>query len=361
MNYGLIAYKYVSILKNFSFTSIPKDFKKNENLNLKNKIIFTSNEDTINLYKIDPDGKNKEKIINSFVPYYEIFFTPNLDKIVFEKNNTIESNKDIYVINNDGSSSINLIENNLDSFDPDISPNGKEIVFSSKKEEQKLINTDIYKVNIDGTALKKLTEYPLSEEKAKWSPDNKKILFLSGDRDSFEKSDLNKIKDNLYDLPRQIYLMDSDGDNEIKLTNSSYSIKNAIWSRNGKYILFISVPELYVMNNDGTNQIQLTNLKSPIYDPDWSPDNEKIVFQAGEDLYIIKRDGTNLIKLADHEVTTGKNENTFYFHPLWSPDGTKIIFTSSRWGGTYYDIYTINSDGTDPKHITNGELVNWKN
>ena len=110
--------------------------------------------------------------------------------------------------------------------------------------------------------------------------------------------------------------------------------------------------EIYIMNTDGTNQINLTNSPATDWYPDWSPDGEKIIFGSysdpnnphDEDIWVINADGTNMKRLTD----TPSGWSDF---AAWSPDGTKIAFCSNRDGTQ--DIYIMNADGSGITRITN--------
>jgi hypothetical protein len=74
--------------------------------------------------------------------------------------------------------------------------------------------------------------------------------------------------------------------------------------------------EIYVMDADGTNQVRLTN--NSVYDahPAWSPDGTKIVFTRSsgdnDDVWVMNADGTGERQLTD---TPGIYE----FGPAWQP------------------------------------------
>ena len=100
------------------------------------------------------------------------------------------------------------------------------------------------------------------------------------------------------------------------------------------------------MNSDGANQLNVTN--SPAGDgwPCWSPDGTKIAFVSSRDgdmeIYVVNADGSGLTKLTDNSAWDGG--------PTWSPDGTQIAFQSKRDGD--YRVYVMDAAGTDQTRLT---------
>ena len=112
------------------------------------------------------------------------------------------------------------------------------------------------------------------------------LFFLFFLPDLFSQESPFSLKDKLYKQTNivftsyrngnmDIYVMNSDGSNETRLTNNPAWDGCLSWSPDGKKIAFASYrdgnDEIYVMNLDGSEQINLTN--NPAYDgyPNWSP------------------------------------------------------------------------------------------
>ena len=84
--------------------------------------------------------------------------------------------------------------------------------------------------------------------------------------------------------------------------------------------------EIYVMDADGNNPQRLTDSPADDWFPSWSPDGERIVFSSERDgnfeIYLMDADGENPRRLTNHPDRD--------FWPSWSPDGKRIAFASNR-------------------------------
>jgi len=66
------------------------------------------------------------------------------------------------------------------------------------------------------------------------------------------------------------------------------------------------------------------------------------------DIYVMNSDGSNPRKLTDNHYNT---------YISWSPDGAKIAFTSDMSGN--FEIYVMNSDGSNLTRLTNNSADDW--
>lgn len=189
---------------------------------------------------------------------------------------------------------------------------------------------EIYVMDSDGANLVRLTNNPDSDIAPAWSPDRQRVAF-SSDRDG----------------NYEIYLMNADGTEQTRLTHHKANDWSPDWSPDGQRIVFASsdsnnASTLYITNTAGGELQYLTNGRSPA----WSPDGRRIVYVSG-------RGDDSTIKMIDLERKnrTGLNNNNIAgITPAWSPDGQKIVFSSNSIGND--EIYLMNAAGTRPKRLT---------
>jgi len=243
---------------------------------------------------------------------------------------TQTGNKEIYVMDWDGHNPLLLTRNGSINMNPDFSPDGRDIIFTSYKRG----NPDLYRRALSNTA-----EIALSNRKGlnitgTWSPDGSMIaLALSKDGDA------------------EIYTLAKDGGNPVRLSVSHALEVYPTWSPDGKQIAFVSdrlgKPQIFVMNADGGNVRRLTTSGSYNVNPRWSPKGDRIAYsrsQGGFQIYSIRADGTG-----DTQLTSeGNNEN-----PSWSPDGRFITFSSKRGNGQ--GVYIMRADGSGQISISQGK------
>ena len=124
---------------------------------------------------------------------------------------------------------------------------------------------ELYRMDPDGSNTIRLTHNEGAEYFAVVTLDGSKVVYV-----------LDSGKD------RQIYTMDADGSRQRQITHEGETNEFPRWSPNGKRITFISDRdgnrEVYVMNADGSDQKRLTNTEWEESDTKWSPDGKKIAY-----------------------------------------------------------------------------------
>lgn len=152
----------------------------------------------------------------------------------------------------------------------------------------------------------------------------------------------------------RIYRMRSDGTNVRRLRDTATSAKPMpSWSPSGRKIVFRGRDGLRKMRAaDGSRVERITRVseEEPVWladkAPVWSPTGGRIAFVRGDDIYSVSSDGTNERRLTDTEsVTEGP--------PDWSPDGEEVVFGVFDFHGpTNYEIHVMDADGSDERTLT---------
>ena len=160
-----------------------------------------------------------------------------------------------------------------------------------------------------------------------------------------------------YDFDGDVWVANIDGSDPVNVSNTiGFTEGRPSLSSDGARIVYQrdegSLLDVFVMNVDGSGTTNLTPGTDASNDgePEWSPDGTRIVFgsdRTGDvDLYTMASDGSDVVKLTD-----GSNNRT----ARWSPDGQRIVFTrflDPSAGGTDFELFVINSDGTGLTQIT---------
>jgi Tol biopolymer transport system component len=143
----------------------------------------------------------------------------------------------------------------------------------------------------------------------------------------------------------EIFTIDSDGNNEMNVTNSPSADLWPSWSPDGEQIVFTSEWAIYVIDMDGNNRECLT-LENGGQFPAWSPDGRTIAYTSASRLFTMSIDGANSKQVISirmsSQSTNPKPERQFC--PAWFPDSKRLAFASDMTG--VWEIYSVNIDGS---------------
>lgn len=155
---------------------------------------------------------------------------------------------------------------------------------------------------------------------------------------------------------KELYLMDYDGGNAMRLTEDRSLSLSPEWSSDGRWITYTSYrdgnPDIFTLDLETVRRWKMIGFPGLNISPAWSPTGDRLAFASTRDgisqLYLADREGKGLVKL-----TAGLGDS---LSPTWSPSGQEIAFVSNR-GGTP-QIYLMNSDGTNVRRLTFSGVYN---
>ena len=228
------------------------------------------------------------------------------------------------------------------------------------------------------------------------SPDKSKVLYSI----AYESVEENRSNADLY-------VMNTDGSDAVRITRSAKSESNAVWINGGKQIAFLypdgDKNQVWVMNADGSGRTCVSAVDNGVSGFTVSPDESKIVLisnvkytRTAEDIYPDLPKATGRVIddlmykhwdewvteiphpfLGDFDGNSVTNvydimQDEPYEAPMkpfggvesfaWSPDSKQLIYVSRKKAGMEYalstnsDLYLYDLDSKTTKNITEGMM-----
>jgi TolB protein len=192
-----------------------------------------------------------------------------------------DENNELFLMNTDGTGVTQLTNHPGRDGHAKFSPDGRSIIFNSQRDDGRgeIRNYEIYEMNLDGSNVRRLTTFDGWDTYPSISPDGSRIVWRrvlpdGGNSESGRNS--------------EIFMMNRDGSDPINVTNHPAFDGYPAWSPDGSKIVFASNREgdargdfqIYIMEADGSNAIRVVDGGPGIEDarPIWSPDGSRIVF-----------------------------------------------------------------------------------
>lgn len=227
------------------------------------RIAFASDRDgDRNIYVMDADGSNVDQLTDDSAVEGEPDWSPDGSHIVFSR--VAGSSTALWLMTSDGSDETQLTHPSSSQRDAQAvwSPDGTRISFVCQRAQP-----DICAIDPDGTNFTQLTQTGAEGNKRSWSSDGSKIYFSSGRTGPASAGGF------------EIWVMNADGSNPVRLTNNSVNDADPAISPNDMLIAFVSAVgdpgnwQLFIMNADGSGPVNISAEPSASFNqPDWRPD-----------------------------------------------------------------------------------------
>ena len=262
---------------------------------------------------------------------------PTTPKILFTS--TRDGNREVYIMNPDGSEQENLTQHRAEDLEAVWSPTGEQILFVSDRGGIR----DLYLMNADGTKVRRVFKKAIYRTDPTWAPDGKQIAYTHV---------------NWERLPFIIHIATLGKQKEEPLTGGFYPA----WSPDGTEIACavgaLSQNRLALINvHTGAQKIPVrTKVMNSQSNPSWSAAGDKLAFAwnknplppfaVGEPvrdawrdkttIYIVNRDGTELQQVVDE---AGPRATA----PELSPSGDEVLYTQEIDGQLQIFKVDVNS------------------
>ena len=297
-------------------------------------IVFTSDRDgNLEVYSVRADGRgDEENLSRSPRDEFSPSLSPNGRHVAFLSGGSEDMKLEVLEIA--GGERTQVFGGAGTLTQPKWGPDSGRVAFALAQDS----GNSVYVSESDGTESLLLSKVA-ADEVGGWSPEGNFVVFSV--RDGAEQG---------------LYIRNPDGVNEFRRTKSTDY--GAVWSSDSRYIAFLSTrdgnPEIYVVDPEEGDEVRVTDSEAAEYDLSWSPNGKRLLFVTERDgnaeIYVVEiKDrgmADNLTRLTHNEVRDDQ--------PTWSPNGRRIAFVSYLDGDA--DIFVMESDGLDQQRLTNNSF-----
>jgi dipeptidyl aminopeptidase/acylaminoacyl peptidase len=304
--------------------------------------------------RVSPDGSR-------------VAYTVSTPIMTDEKSETLIQ---IWLANTDGSEKYQATFAEKSSTDPQWSPDGRWLAFTSRRGDK----NQLFRMRASGGEAERLTEVKSDIGAYLWSPDGSRIGFLMSDPKTEEEEKRDKSKDDAFWVDEnlkyvRLYVVpvekDADGKREPKpLTAFARSVSGFDWSPNGKTLAFAHTlsakADDWTTGDLATVDAETAEIK-PLHEstasasqPHYAPDGSTIAFTLSDDpphwagcsyIHLIPASGG-----APRVLAPTPNAGPFLVG--WSADGSQLYFSEANHTQAHVYALEIASGAITP--VTSG-------
>lgn len=253
---------------------------------------------------------------------------PSGDRLLF-----CARSADLWTVPAGGGPAARLTNDLFEDRKPDVSPDGRRIVFESNRDG----NPGLWTLDAAGNPRLLLPHPAVADAHPRFSPDGKRIAFASNREETDRQTD--------------IWTVSSDGSNPRRMTSIGGLKGRPTWFSDNARIVFESNLNggwgLWAL--EPSSRVVPVIQKKPSMRPAWSPDGWWLAYQSernsNQDIYLTQMKTGEERRLTANPAREGD--------PAWSRDGKRIAFVSDRAGTD--DIYAMPASGEGPEvQLTSG-------
>ena len=205
----------------------------------------------------------------------------------------------------------------VEEWAPDVSPDGKRILFASVVQQY-----DLIEVPLDGSPVRNLSSTPVNEKAPAWSPQGTQFAYVS----DITGADVIWVKNPVEKLQRPLVTSKDFADGETE------SFSRPFFSPDGKRIVYhrnkkTGIADIWISSVSGGSPVRLYAENKSQFTPSWSPDGNWIAYlQLDGNKWTLRK-----ARVGSSEAPELLKDDVIYLQPQWSPD--------SEW------LTVLNKDG----------------
>jgi len=240
-----------------------------------------------------------------------------------------QSGGDIYVVNADGTGLRRLTH----GLDPQLSPDGSQVVFTRWEPRYELFTIDI-----DGSNEQAWTSNWRQMKSPTWTADGTSLVFSwqNGGRLEGERKRIDLLEAAL------------DGDSP-RIHPDAIGFEQGVDDGRPYLTYYVPADAHWWLKQVNLQTGQLTDLLTEMhsYGPTGHPtDAGQLIYRGDNGLAL-----HNLVTQTDQPLTRDARDHT----PVISPDGSKIVV--SYWQDDHWEVHTMNPDGTGRQRLTSTPIT----